>query len=101
MLILSQGNDTLEDNCPAAATSDDADEAWINTFAPPITARLNAAAPGANLTNDDVYYLISLCPFETVAKETKSAFCTLFEGIPGAFSGFAYTGDLDKYYGTG
>ncbi|KIP06154.1 hypothetical protein PHLGIDRAFT_107300 [Phlebiopsis gigantea 11061_1 CR5-6] len=101
VILSSSGNDTLEDNCPAASTSDDQDEAWINTFAPPITARLNAAAPGANLTNDDVYSLISLCPFETVAKETKSAFCTLFESIPGAFEGFAYTGDLDKYYGTG
>ena len=74
---------------------------WIDTFAPPITAQLNAAAPGANLTNADVYNLISLCPFMTVAKEEKSDFCTLFEGIDGSFEGFAYAGDLDKFYGTG
>ena len=37
----------------------------------------------------------------TVAKEVKSDFCTLFESIPGSFEGFAYAGDLDKFYGTG
>ena len=87
--------------CPAALPSDPQTTAWTNTFAPPITAFLNAAAPGANLTNADTANLISLCPFETVAKQKKSPFCTLFEGIPGSFSGFAYIGDLDKFYGTG
>ena len=87
--------------CPAALPSDPQTLAWTNTFAPPITAFLNNAAPGANLTNVDTNNLISLCAFETVAKQRKSQFCTLFEGIPGSFPGLAYTGDLDKFYGTG
>ncbi|EKM60000.1 uncharacterized protein PHACADRAFT_87656 [Phanerochaete carnosa HHB-10118-sp] len=99
LVLSSSGNDTLEDTCPAAPSADPQDEAWINTFAPPITAKLNTGAPGANLTNLDVFSLISLCPFETVAKQQKSDFCTLFEGIPSSFTGFAYTGDLDKFYG--
>ncbi|GJE87420.1 phytase [Phanerochaete sordida] len=99
LVLSSSGNDTLEDTCPNAPPADPQDDAWINTFAPPITAKLNAGAPGANLTNIDVYSLISLCPFETVAKQVKSDFCTLFESFPQAFPGFAYVGDLDKFYG--
>jgi hypothetical protein len=87
--------------CPAALPSDPQTLAWTNTFAPPITAVLNAGAPGANLTNVDTANLISLCAFETVAKQNKSRFYNLFEGIPGSFPGFAYIGDLDKFYGTG
>lgn len=99
LVLSSAGNDTLEDTCPNAPSSDPQDEAWINTFAPRITAKLNAGAPGANLTNLDIFSLISLCPFETVAKQVKSDFCTLFESFPEAFPGFAYVGDLDKFYG--
>jgi len=36
-----------------------------------------------------------------VAKEEASDFCSMFAEIEGAFDGFGYTGDLDKYYGTG
>lgn len=49
----------------------------------------------------DTFNLISLCPFESLSKQQKSDFCTLFEDLHGAFSGFSYSGDLDKYYGTG
>ncbi|PSR83458.1 hypothetical protein PHLCEN_2v5730 [Hermanssonia centrifuga] len=102
-VILSESaNDTLDDNmCPAAGSSDPQTNTWLATYAPPITSRLNAAAPGANLTDTDTSSLISLCPFETVAKRTKSAFCKLFEHESGAFPGFGYSGDLDKFYGTG
>ncbi|KAI0076913.1 phytase [Panus rudis PR-1116 ss-1] len=95
-------NDTLDDAmCPNASGSDAQTNAWLAVYAPPITDRLNKGAPGANLTDVDTYNLISLCPFETVFNEKKSPFCDLFESEPGAFSGFAYSGDLDKYYNTG
>jgi len=73
----------------------------LAVYGPPITARLNSGAPGANLSDADTFNLISLCPFESVAKESASQFCTLFEQEPNAFPGFEYSGDLDKFYGTG
>ena len=87
--------------CPSAGSSDPQIETWITTFAPPITARLNLAAPGANLTDSDTASLISLCPFDTYAKGTSSPFCGVFDKEEGAWAGFSYMGDLDKYYGTG
>jgi len=42
---------------------------------------------------------MSLCPFETVAKETRSQFCDLFTREE--FEAFEYYGDLNKYYGYG
>lgn len=87
--------------CPSSGDSSNQTAQWLAVFASPIAARLNAAASGANLTADDVSSLISLCPFETLAKERHSAFCDLFAHEQDAFPGFAYSGDLDKYYGTG
>ncbi|KAF8998836.1 phytase [Cyathus striatus] len=104
-LILSEdGNDTLDDAmCPSAGSSDPQTNTWIDTFFPPLTAYLNTHAPGANLSTSDVYNLMSLCPFETLAKEARSPFCALFEGgvLGTGWEGFEYEGDLDKYYGTG
>jgi len=95
-------NDTLDDNmCPSAGTSDEKTNVWLGTFAPPITKALNKGAPHANLTDTDTFNLISVCAFETVFREKKSKFCDLFASLNGAFPGFAYNGDLDKYYGTG
>ena len=74
-------------------------DAWRTIFAPPIQARLNAAAPGSNLTLEDVSSLISLCPFETVAKEKPSPFCSLFS--QSEFNDFEYFRDLNMFYGTG
>ncbi|EPQ58850.1 phytase, partial [Gloeophyllum trabeum ATCC 11539] len=93
-------NDTLDDAmCPKAGSNDAQTDAWLSVFAPNITARLNAGAPGANLTDVDTYNIMTLCPFESVAKENTSAFCRLFTDEE--FAGFEYMGDLDKYYGTG
>lgn len=85
--------------CPNAGDSDEQTTAWQTVYATPIQKRLNAAAPSANISLDDVSSLISLCPFETVAKEKKSAFCDLFSQSD--FNGYEYFGDLGKYYGTG
>ena len=85
--------------CPKAGNADEQTHHWQSIFAPSIVDRLNQAAPGADLTNVNIPYLMSLCPFETVAKETRSKFCELF--TPEEFEAFEYYGDLDKYYGFG
>ncbi|KAI0941117.1 hypothetical protein AcV7_002762 [Taiwanofungus camphoratus] len=93
-VILSESaNDTLDDaNCPNAGSADAQDAAWQAVYAPNITAALNAYAPGADLDDDDTGSLMSLCPFETVAKMGRSGFCGLFEQL-GAFAGYEYAGD--------
>lgn len=97
-----QLNDTLDDSmCPSAGSSDTQTNLWLSTFAPPITQRLNKGAPHANLTDVDTFNLISMCAFDSVYQERKSPFCNFFETEKEAFPGFAYRGDLDKYYGTG
>ncbi|KAI0682711.1 phytase [Cytidiella melzeri] len=95
-------NDTLDDSqCPDAGDSTEQVSAWEAVYATPIANRLNTAAPGANLTTTDVFNLISLCPFDTIFNFKKSPWCTLFEQFPTALPGFAYDGDLNKFYGTG
>lgn len=85
--------------CPNAGSSDTQLFAWLRTYAPPLTARLNTWAPGANLTDADTYNLMAICPFDTLAKEALSPFCELFEEED--FRAFSYSGDLDKFYGFG
>lgn len=95
-------NDTLDDNmCPAAGSSDPQTNQWLSTFAPPITKALNKGAPHANLTDTDTFNLISVCAFESVYRQRRSEFCDFFASEKGALPGFAYNGDLDKYYNTG
>src|ERR1700722_11224633 len=85
--------------CPNAEDSETQTNIWQSIYAPPITRRLNAAAWGANLTDTDIFNLISLCPFETVAKTTRSPFCNLFTRAE--FQAYEYHGDLNKYFHTG
>ncbi|TFK33295.1 phosphoglycerate mutase-like protein [Crucibulum laeve] len=100
VILLEDRNDTLEDNmCPNAGSSTTQTTAWIDVFTPPTAKRLNSKAPGANLTGQDVYSLMSLCPLDTVAKEKLSPICGLF--TVDEFRQFEYVGDLDKYYSTG
>ncbi|KAF8998842.1 histidine phosphatase superfamily, partial [Cyathus striatus] len=73
-------------------------------YIPPLTKYLNTHAPGANLTSSDVYNLMTLCRFETLAKVTRSKFRGIFEGegvLGKGWEGFEYVGDLDMYHGTG
>ena len=95
-----KSNDTLDDAmCPLAVSPDDKVMQWISIYAPPITARLNKGAPGANLTDKDTHNLMSLCAFESVAISALSPFCRLFTGKE--FRSYEYAGDLAKFYGTG
>lgn len=99
-LTMMQLNNTLDDHtCPNAGNSDAQTSQWLSEYGPVIAARLNVQAPGANLTPTDVYNLMTLCPFETVAKNSLSPFCALFTSAE--FQQFEYSGDLDKYYNTG
>ncbi|KAL1717371.1 histidine phosphatase superfamily [Schizophyllum commune] len=100
LIISEELNDTLDDAmCPNVGDSDAQTDEWTTIYAAPIAERLNNNAVGANLSTTNVYNLMSLCPFDTLANETPSPFCDLF--TEDEFDGFAYVGDLDKYYGTG
>jgi len=85
--------------CPAAENSKDEMKAFVDVAAQHIAARLNSAAPGAKLDPQDVYAIMHLCPFETVAKERLSPFCFLFSKKD--FEIYEYAGDLEKFYGAG
>ena len=85
--------------CPAATGSKDEMMAFIDVAARRIAARLNSVAPGANLDPQDAYAIMHLCPFETVAKEKLSRFCSLFSEED--FDIYEYAGDLEKFYNAG
>lgn len=74
-------------------------KAFVDIAAKPIAARLNSVAPGANLDPMDVHAIMHLCPFETVAKERLSPFCSIFTEQD--FEIYEYAGDLEKFYNTG
>jgi hypothetical protein len=99
-LIAFQGNLTLDDNmCPKAGNGDAESKSWLDIYAPPIKKRLNSAAPGAKLSDKDIYNLMSLCAFHTQSTMAPSPFCGLF--TLEEFSGFEYFGDVDKFYTNG
>jgi hypothetical protein len=93
--------------CPNAGSSAVQTAEWRAVYAPPITARLNSWAPGANLTGSETSALISLCAFHTAASASAtdstlhnlSPFCSLF--TQSDFAAYDYGADLDKYYYTG
>ena len=61
---------TFENSTTLTSIAPAAEKTFLSTFALPITARLNAALPGANLSNTDTLSLMDLCPFNTVATPT-------------------------------
>ncbi|KAH9066440.1 phytase [Lactarius vividus] len=92
LILPESGNLTLDDNmCPNASGGDAESGRWLAIYAPPITRRLNLAAPGADLTNKDTYNLMP--PWR------RSPFCGLFTSEE--FRGFEYFGDVDKFYDNG
>ncbi|KAJ7940224.1 histidine phosphatase superfamily [Mycena leptocephala] len=108
VILSEEGNDTLENHmCPNAGSSAVQTAEWRAVYAPPITARLNSWAPGANLTDSETSALISLCAFHTAASASAtdstlhnlSPFCSLF--TQSDFAAYDYGADLDKYYYTG
>ncbi|KAM0280925.1 hypothetical protein ACHAQH_003814 [Verticillium albo-atrum] len=109
MLIIPErrgANNTLSHGlCPAFETGphsrlgESAKLAWQDVFMPPVAARVNAALPGANLTDHETVYLMDLCPYETVAdpKRRQSAFCGLF--TRDEWASYDYYQTVAKYYG--
>ncbi len=89
------------EDLPAYEGGKIAQETWQEIFTPPITARLNAALPGANLTALETIFFMDLCPFETVASPLGeiSRFCSLF--TPDEWRQYDYYQSLGKYYGYG
>ena len=98
-IISEEVNNTLNQDCPNAADGSAETSIWRSIFAPPLAARLNKAAPGAKLNSTHIFNLMAMCPFESVAKETLSPFCSLFSEEE--FRSFEYHEDLEKYYKTG
>ncbi|KAL2263771.1 hypothetical protein VTK26DRAFT_5178 [Humicola hyalothermophila] len=93
---------------PYSTIGHSAQSTWRAVFAPPITARLNANLPGANLTDADTVSLMDLCPFSTVASPPRSLsrplspspFCALFPD-PAEWRAYAHYQALGKFYGYG
>ncbi|KAJ3927688.1 MAG: acid phosphatase [Lentinula lateritia] len=99
VILDENANDTLHNSCGAIGSSDNQTDTWIAIYTPSIVQRLNNAAPGANLSSNDVFNLMTLCAFESVATESISDWCGLFD--EDEWRAFEYEMDLDKYYGTG
>jgi hypothetical protein len=100
--VLQEVNNTLWNNqCPRARhdLSDEMVGKWVSVFAPPIVQRMNTLAPGANITQDNIMPLMSLCSFETLARQKTSLWCWVFK--PKEYDQFEYWTDLEKYYFTG
>jgi len=100
----SPHNNTLSpDTCPAfgpsSALGHEAQRVFAGVFAPPITARLNANLPGANLSDSDTIALMDLCPYETVADRygRPSQICDIF-GVS-EWESYDYFQSLGKWYG--
>jgi hypothetical protein len=98
--ILSESvNNTLNNDCPRASQAEKEKNTWLSVFAPSILKRLAKAAPKAKLDEDDVFNLMAMCPFESLAIQKRSSFCGLF--TKKEFASFEYHGDVEKYYKTG
>lgn len=85
--------------CPAAVNTKAQAKGFVDIAANGIATRLNLGAPGANLTSQDAYTIMHLCPFDTVARDAVSPFCGIFSEED--FEVYEYAGDLEKFYGPG
>ncbi len=59
--------------CPNAGDSDPFKSVWQKIFAKSILSRFRAIAPGSDLKSDDIPHLMSLCSFDTLAKEEQTS----------------------------
>ncbi|KAL5632998.1 hypothetical protein ACGC1H_003477 [Rhizoctonia solani] len=103
IIISDTSNNTLNvQTCVAAeardpAPGDIASGDWLGRFAPPITKRLNKLLPGAGLNDNDTINLMSLCGFDTSARNgSASAWCSAFD--QSVWKNNEYYYDLEKYY---
>ncbi|CAE6359559.1 unnamed protein product [Rhizoctonia solani] len=103
IIISDASNNTLNvQTCVAAeainpAPGDIASGDWLGSFAPPITKRLNDLLPGAGLNDNDTINLMSLCGFDTAARNgSASPWCGAFDQSVWKSNEYYY--DLEKYY---
>lgn len=96
---LNHGLCTAFENGTYSKVASTAQAKWTNIFTPPITKRLNANLPGANLSSTETIYLLDLCPFNTVASSsgTISQWCSLFNATE--WHQYNYYNSLGKWYG--
>ncbi|KAI0892782.1 histidine acid phosphatase [Annulohypoxylon nitens] len=89
-------------SCPAYSSSFGSDQSavYLKKFTAPITARLNALAPGFNFTAHDVYGMMELCGYESVIRGS-SPFCDLDLFSPDDWLGWEYTADVMYHYNVG
>ncbi|KAI1093231.1 phosphoglycerate mutase-like protein [Rostrohypoxylon terebratum] len=89
-------------SCPAYSSSFGSDQSavYLKKFTTPITARLNALAPGFNFTANDVYGMMELCGYESVIRGS-SPFCDLDLFSPDDWLGWEYTADIMYHYNVG
>lgn len=99
VVIPETQNNTLFEQCPNAGMGTKEKNIWLSVYAPTILKRLEEAAPGVELDNEDIFNLLAMCPFETMAKQRPSDFCGLF--TYDEFKQFEYHGDIEKFYKTG
>ena len=93
-------NNTLNDQmCPNADRRTKTVWTWGGIFGQPIVDRVNRDAPGADLELGDLPNLMSLCAFDSVAREVVSPWCNLFDEKE--YEGFEYLRDLGTYYTNG
>ncbi|KAN0071554.1 Histidine phosphatase superfamily [Elaphomyces granulatus] len=108
-VIIGEGgsyNNTLD---PATCSSFDRElgqhmqDRFAERFLPSILERLKANLPGVNLSLSDLPYLMDMCPFHTVARDTTddqlSPFCSFF--TENEWHQYDYYQSLGKYYGRG
>ncbi|MCJ1311986.1 hypothetical protein MMC25_005660 [Agyrium rufum] len=96
---LNHGLCTAFEDGPDSSIASNAQKTWQSVFTPPITTRLNANLPGANLSSQDTISIMDLCPFNTIASPTGqvSPFCALF--TEQEWREYDYYETLNKYYG--
>ncbi|KFH44539.1 3-phytase A-like protein [Hapsidospora chrysogenum ATCC 11550] len=98
---LNHGACLVFENGPSSELGHERQDAWRETWLPPVRDRLNAKLPGANLSLQDTIFIMDLCPFNTVAdpEADKSDFCRLFSRDE--WRNYDYFESLEKWYGYG
>ncbi|KAL1966445.1 hypothetical protein VTN77DRAFT_4587 [Rasamsonia byssochlamydoides] len=111
-VIIEEGssyNNTLDaGSCPVFEDSSEGHNAqgrFVKQFAPAILEKIKDNLPGVDMTVSDVPYLMDMCPFDTVARDSAgstdaiSPFCALF--TQEEWQAYDYYQTLGKYYGYG
>ncbi|KAF2766985.1 phosphoglycerate mutase-like protein [Teratosphaeria nubilosa] len=83
---------------PDSDINKDARKTWRDQWIKPVRTRVNDNLVGADLSKDQIIYLMDLCPFESIATTngTISQFCSLFNETEWTYYDYYYS--LDKWY---